>query len=119
MDRKDKRRHERLETNVKVKLPGDTTWIECIASNISASGLFFAAARQLNVGVFVDFQFMVQPTSGSLPNVHFFASGQVVRIIPKADIYQIAIEFIFDDNMRKEWITPQLATRYFGKIKSE
>jgi hypothetical protein len=102
MNRENERRYERVETNVKVKLPGDTTWIECMTSNISGGGLFFEAARQLIIGDFVALQFMLQSKSGTISNVHFFASAQVVRVIPKADIYKIAVEFILDDYVRKE-----------------
>jgi Tfp pilus assembly protein PilZ len=102
MNRENERRYERVETNVKVKLPGDTTWIECTTSNISGGGLFFEAARRLSIGDFVALQFMLQSKSGTISNVHFFASARVVRVIPKAAIYKIAVEFILDDYVRKE-----------------
>jgi len=102
MNRENKRKHNRVEANVKVKLSNDTTWIECMTSNVSGSGLFFEAARQLSIGDFVALQFMLQSKSGTISNVHFFASARVVRVIPKADIYKIAVEFILDDYIRKE-----------------
>ena len=102
MDGADRRKHERVDTNVKVKLPGDATWTECTTSNVSAGGLFFQAAKLLNVGDFVTLQFMLQAKIGTLANVHFFASAKVVRIIPKDDAFQIAVEFIVDEDVRKE-----------------
>jgi hypothetical protein len=102
MTAEDKRRHERVDTNIKVKLPGDTEWCECSTSNVSAGGLFFESARQLNVGDIVTLQFMLHAESGTLANVHFFASARVVRIAPKADMFQIAVEFIIDEDVRKE-----------------
>ena len=102
MTAEDKRRYERVDTNIKVKLPGDTEWCECSKSNVSAGGLFFESARQLNVGDIVTLQFMLYAESGTLANVHFFASARVVRIAPKADMFQIAVEFIIDEDVRKE-----------------
>ena len=102
MDGADKRKHERVDTNVKVKLPGDATWTECTTSNVSAGGLFFQAAKQLNVGDFVTLQFMLQAKIGTLANVHFFASAKVIRTIPKDNAFQIAVEFIVDEDVRKE-----------------
>jgi hypothetical protein len=102
MNRENKKRYERIETNVKVKLPGDTTWIECIASNVSGSGLFFETERQLNIGEFVSLQFMLPSKSRTIPNVHYFASARVVGVIPKSDIYTTAVKFILDDYVRKE-----------------
>jgi Tfp pilus assembly protein PilZ len=102
MDGADKRKHERVDTNVKVKLPGDTTWTECATSNVSAGGLFFQAAKQLNVGDFVTLQFMLQAKIGSIANVHFFASAKVVRTNPKDDAFQMAVEFIVNEDVRKE-----------------
>ncbi len=133
MDRENTRRHERVDTNVKVKLPGDTTWTECATSNVSGSGLFFEAARQLSVGDFVALQFMLQSKAGTASNVHFFASAQVIRVIPRADIYQTAVEFILDDDLRKEILKmimmiksqnlrvnhPTISNKLFGKIKPE
>ena len=102
MYKEDNRKHERVETNVRVKLPGDTIWTECTTSNVSSGGLLFESVRQLNVGDFVSFQFMLQLKSGTHSNIHFFASSRVIRIIPKADTYQIAVEFIVDEDVRKE-----------------
>ena len=102
MNGADRRKHERVDTNVKVKLPGDATWTECTTSNVSSGGLFFQAAKQLNVGDFVTLQFMLQAKIGTLANVHFFASAKVVRTIPKDDAFQIAVEFVVDEDVRKE-----------------
>ena len=102
MNRENKRRYERIETNAKVKLPGDTAWIECIASNVSGGGLFIEAARQLSIGDLVALQFMLESKSRTIPNVHFFGLARVVRVIPKSDINTIAVEFILDDYVRKE-----------------
>lgn len=102
MDGADRRKHERVDTSVKVKLPGDTTWTECATSNVSAGGLFFQTAKQLIVGDFVTLQFMLQAKIGTFANVHFFASAKVVRTTPKDDAFQIAVEFIVDEDVRKE-----------------
>lgn len=98
----EKRKYERVDTNVKVKLPGDATWTECSTSNVSAGGLFFDAARQLVVGDFVTLQFMLQSKTGILANVHFFATAKIVRIIPKENTFQTAVEFIVDEEVRNE-----------------
>jgi hypothetical protein len=102
MEERDQRKFERVETYVKVKLPGDVAWVECIDANVSGGGLFFESAKQLNKGDFVNLQFMLQAKSGTLSNVHFFASAKVVRIAPKNDIFQIAVEFIVDEDVRRE-----------------
>ena len=102
MGEENQRKFERVETHVKVKLPGDVAWTECINSNVSGGGLFFDSAKQLSMDDFVNLQFMLQAKSGSLSNVHFFASAKVVRIAPKNDIFQIAVEFIVDEEVRKE-----------------
>jgi Tfp pilus assembly protein PilZ len=102
MGGEEKRKYERVDTNVKVKLPGDTAWQECTTSNVSAGGLFFQTDRQLNVGDFVTLQFMLQSKTGTLANVHFFASAKVVRISPKENSFQVAVEFIVDEDVRKE-----------------
>ncbi|MGO9378524.1 MAG: PilZ domain-containing protein [Dissulfurispiraceae bacterium] len=100
----EKRKFERVDTNIKVKLPGDSSWTECTASSVSGGGLFFSSERHLNVGDFVTLQFMLQSKTGALSNVHFLASARVVRIIPKDDTFQIAVEFIVDDGVREEII---------------
>ncbi|MGO9380432.1 MAG: PilZ domain-containing protein [Dissulfurispiraceae bacterium] len=98
----EKRKYERVDANVKVKLPGDTSWIECTTSNVSAGGLLFDSVRRLTVGDFVTLQFMIQSKAGTLANVHFFATARVVRIAPKDDKFQTAVEFIVDEDVRKE-----------------
>jgi len=102
MGDKNQRKFERVETQVRVKLPGDATWTECINSNVSGSGLFFEAAKPLNTGDFVNLQFMLQAKSGTLSNVHFFASARVVRVSPGNKGFQVAVEFIVDEDVRKE-----------------
>jgi Tfp pilus assembly protein PilZ len=102
MNGEDRRQYERIDTNVKVKLPGDTEWHESNASNISAGGLLFETSRQLNIGDVVTLQFMLHSKSGTLSNVHFFSSSRIVRIAPKANTFQIAVEFIIEDDVRKE-----------------
>ena len=102
MNAENKRRHERVETSIKVKLPGDAIWTESTTSNVSGCGLFFESTKQLNPGDLVTLQFMLQSKSGTLTNVHFFASARVVRVTSKADIYQVAVEFILDGDVRKE-----------------
>ena len=102
MAERDQRKFERVETHVKVKLPGDVAWVECIDANVSGGGLLFESAKQLNQGDFVNLQFMLQARSGTLSNVHFFASARVVRIAPKNDGFQIAVEFVIDEEVRKE-----------------
>ena len=97
-----KRRYERVETNVKVKLSGDTEWMECTTSNVSGGGLFFVAPKQLSPGDFVTLQFMLQSKSGTMSNVHFFTPAKVIRVLPKGAAFQIAVEFIVDDDVRKE-----------------
>jgi hypothetical protein len=102
MEPENKRRFERVNATAKVKLPGDTAWIECDNSNVSGAGLFFESSRQLQPGDFVTLQFMLQAESGSVANIHFFASAKVARIQPKGDKFQIAVEFIIDETVRKE-----------------
>jgi hypothetical protein len=113
MNTKNKRQHERVETNIKIKLPDDASWTECTTSNVSGSGLFFEAQRQLSVGEFIVLQFMLQSKSGTTSNVHFFALAQIVRVIPKSDIYQTAIEFIVEEAVQKEIL------RHVNIIKSQ
>ena len=96
------RKFERVETHVKVKLPGDAAWTECINANVSGGGLFFEAAKPLNTGDFVNLQFMLQAKSGSLSNVHFFASAKVIRITPGNKGFHVAVEFVVDEDVRKE-----------------
>ena len=98
----EKRKYERVDAKVKVKLPGDASLTECTTSNVSAGGLFFDSMRQLTVGEIVTFQFMLQSKTGTLTNVHFVASAKVVRIIPKDNTFQISVEFIVDGDVRKE-----------------
>src|SRR5664280_1387009 len=98
----EKRKYERVDTNVKVKLPGDSVWTECISSNVSAGGLCFDTVRLLTVEDFVTLQFMLQSKTGAHANVHFFASSRVVRIIPRGDAFQSAVEFIVDEDVREE-----------------
>jgi hypothetical protein len=107
------RKFERVETHVKVKLPGDAAWTECINSNVSGGGLFFEAIKPLNTGDFVNLQFMLQAKSGTLSNVHFFASAKVIRITPGNKGFRVAVEFIVDEEVRKEIL------KLIEKIKSE
>ena len=102
MGRAEKIKYERVDTNVKVKLPGGSGLSECISSNVSAGGLCFDNLRQLTVGDFVTLQFMLQSKTGTRDNVHFLASSRVVRIIPMGDTFQAAVEFIVDEDVRKE-----------------
>jgi hypothetical protein len=102
MGRAEKIKYERVDTNVKVKLPGDSVWTECISSNVSAGGLCFDTVRPLSVGDVVTLQFMLQSRTGTRANVHFFASSRVVRIIPRGNAFQAAVEFIVDEDVRKE-----------------
>ncbi len=102
MEGQENRKYERVDTNVKVKLPGDLGWTECISSNVSAGGLCFETLRLLTVGDFVTLQFMLQSKTGTSANVHFFASSRVVRIILRGDAFQAAVEFIVDEDVRKE-----------------
>jgi hypothetical protein len=97
-----KRRFERVNATARVKLPGDAGWTECDNSNVSGAGLFFETSKQLQTGDFVTLQFMLQSESGSVANIHFFTSAKVVRIEPRGDKFQIAVEFIIDDAVRKE-----------------
>jgi len=102
MEETDQRKFERVETHVKVKLPDEAAWTECTNANVSGGGLFFKSAKQLNTGDFVNLQFMLQAKSGTLSNVHFFASAKVVRITPDNVGFQVAVEFIVDEDVRKE-----------------
>jgi hypothetical protein len=45
---------------------------------------------------------MLQAESGSVGNVHFFASAKVVRVEPRGEKFQTAVEFIIDETIRKE-----------------
>jgi hypothetical protein len=45
---------------------------------------------------------MLQSKTGTHANVHFFASSRVVRIIPRGDAFQSAVEFIVDEDVREE-----------------
>ena len=96
MGRAEKIKYERVDTNVKVKLPGGSGLSECISSNVSAGGLCFDNLRLLTVGDFVTLQFMLQSKTGTRANVHFLASSRIVRIIPRGDAFQAAVEFIVD-----------------------
>jgi hypothetical protein len=96
----DRRRYERVETNVMVKLPGDASWTESTTSNVSGGGLLFESTKQLNPDDLAPLQFMLQ--TGTHANVHFFASARVVRTRPKDNSFQIAVEFIIDEDVRKE-----------------
>jgi hypothetical protein len=102
MVRENRRRHERVKINTKIKLPGDAGWAECENSDVSGSGLFFETGKQLKEGDFVTMQFMLHSQSHVNANVHFFASARVVRIVPQKDNFQIAVEFIIEDAVRKE-----------------
>jgi len=102
MAKENKRKFERVKVNTKVKLPGDIEWAECQNSDVSGSGLSFETGKQLKAGDFVTLQFMLHSESHVNANVHFFASAKVVRITPSADNFQIAVEFIIDDSVRKE-----------------
>jgi hypothetical protein len=102
MSPENQRRFERVNATAKVKLPGETAWTECDNSNVSGAGLFFETSKQLQPGDFVTLQFMLQAEAGSVANVHFFASAKIVRILPKGDKFQIAVEFIIDEAVRKE-----------------
>ena len=99
----EKRRHDRVDTNVRVKLPGDLSWTKCTTSNTSSGSLLFNSARHLPVGDLVTLQFMLQSKTGTLANVYFFASAPIVRIIRKNDdSFQIAGEVLVDEDLRKE-----------------
>jgi hypothetical protein len=102
MAKENKRRYERVKVNAKVKLPGDSGWAECENSDVSGSGLFFETAKELKAGDFVTLQFMLHSQAHTIANTHFFASAKVVRILPKEDNFQIAVEFIIDETVRKE-----------------
>ena len=102
MGRAEKIKYERVDTNVKVKLPGGSGLSECISSNVSAGGLCFDNLRLLTVGDFVTLQFMLQSKAGIISNVHFLTSARVIRIIPKEDTFRTAVEFIVNEDVRKE-----------------
>ena len=74
-----KRRYERVETNVKVMLPGDAAWTECASCNVSGGGLFFESARQQKIGDLVTLQFMLQAKTRTMSNVHFIVSAKVIE----------------------------------------
>jgi hypothetical protein len=102
MSGENKRRHERVKVEAKVKLPGDTAWAECKNSDVSGSGLLFETGKELQSGDFVTLQFMLHTQSGVVANVHFFASAKVIRTKPKDNTFEIAVEFIIDESVRKE-----------------
>ena len=87
----EKRKYERVDTNVKVKLPGDSVWTECISSNVSAGGLCFDTVRPLSVGDVVTLQFMLPSRTGTDTKAHFLASSRVIRIIPEDDTFSVSI----------------------------
>jgi hypothetical protein len=118
MVKENKRRYERVQVNTKVKLPGDSVWSECQNSNVSGSGLFFETGKELKPGDFVTLQFMLHSDISSNANIHFFASAKVVRIEPKDDNFQIAVEFIIDEAVRKE-ILKAVETIKSSKMKVE
>lgn len=101
----DRRKYERVETNVKLKLSGDAAWTECTTAdctNVSGGGLSFIYAGQVSVGDCITLQFILHTKSGAASNIHFLASARVVRVTPKNDLYQVAVEFLIDENIRKE-----------------
>jgi hypothetical protein len=97
-----KRIYERVETNVKVKLPGDATWTECASCNVSGGGLLFESARQQKIGDLVTLQFMLQAKTRTMSNVHFIVSAKVIRVTPQSSGFQVAVEFILDKDLREE-----------------
>ncbi|HMK59654.1 MAG TPA: PilZ domain-containing protein [Dissulfurispiraceae bacterium] len=102
MGTEERRKYERVSTTVKMKLPGDTEWTDCTSSNISAGGLFFESNRRLEIGDNVTMQFMLHSKTGTAGNVHFIVSARVIRIIPYCGIFQIAVEFVIEEDVRKE-----------------
>ena len=59
MTGQERRRYERVETHVKVKLPEDVAWTECACCSVSGGGLCFDSARQQKVGAIVSLQVML------------------------------------------------------------
>jgi hypothetical protein len=97
-----KRRYERVETNVKVMLSGDAAWTECSSCNVSGGGLFFESARQQKIGDLVTLQFMLQAKTRTMSNVHFIVSAKVIRVTPQSNGFQVAVEFILNKDLREE-----------------
>ena len=113
MDIAEKRKYERVQTDLRVKLPGDTEWTECTTSNVSGGGLLFEAKRELIIGDRVTLQFMLRSKSGNSSNVHFMVTAKVVRVVSLSQNYQIAVEFILDGSVKQEIL------RVVGMIKSQ
>jgi hypothetical protein len=97
-----KRKRERVDTNVKVKPPGDSARTECTTSNVRTGSFCFDTAQQLTVEDPVTLQVMLQSKTETRANVHFLASSRVIRIIPKDDKFQTPVEFIADVAVREE-----------------
>jgi hypothetical protein len=100
--RYDARRYARVETRVKVKLPGDLAWTESAAVNVSGSGMLFDTAKRLSKGELTALQFILQGSSGAGGNVHFFASAKVIWSAPIKDLFRTAVELIIKDDARSE-----------------
>jgi Tfp pilus assembly protein PilZ len=100
--RYDARRYARVETRVKVKLPGDLAWTESAAANVSVCGLLFDTAKRLSIGDFTALQFMLQNSPDVGGNAHFFVSAKVIWIAPIKGLFKTAVELIVNDDMRSE-----------------
>jgi Tfp pilus assembly protein PilZ len=101
-NRTDARRYARVETSVKVKLPGDLAWTESTAANVSVCGLLFDTARRLSIGDFTALQFMLQNSPDAGGNAHFFASAKIIWIAPIKGLFKTAVELIVTDDVGSE-----------------
>jgi hypothetical protein len=62
------------------------------AQNISRGGLMFVTKRELEPGAPLDIT-IPRPPLGRREQAPFFTTGQVVRIIPSGDEFQVAVHF--------------------------
>jgi len=113
MDITEKRKYERVPTELRVKLPGDREWTDCTTSNVSGGGLLFEAKRKLLIGDMVTLQFMLRSKFGNLSNVHFMVTARVIRVVSISENYQIAVEFILDGSIKQEIL------KVVGMVKSQ
>ena len=98
----EERRYYRIETSVKVKLPGDLEWTESEHANVSGCGMLFDTARRLSTGDFIPLQFMLQGSTDKAGHVHFFASAKIVWIAPLKGYFRTAAELLVNDEVRTE-----------------
>ncbi len=112
MENQERRKHERVETLVKLKIKGDVSWVECSHSNVSEGGLLFESKANYNVGTVLAMQ-LILSAKDNMSNTHFFISGEVMRSTRSEDKYLIAVKFI---NVNEE--ISEALRRIIVKIKA-